>query len=81
MTYKVNREFIAVATEYTTFPMDSCPVGVDVMLENPSGVLVRGRWDGRSKVWKSWFPFPKLRKDDDAAPPEKEPLIEHKEYL
>lgn len=69
MTHKINTEGIAVATEVFIQPMDTCPVGVEVLLENPGGVLVRGRWDGKTDVWKGWSPFPRRK------------LIEHKEYL
>lgn len=60
----VNSDFIAVANEIYLQPMSTCPVGVEVLLENPGGVLVRGRWDGKSKEWQSWFPFPRRRKAD-----------------
>ena len=70
MTHKINNEGIAVATEVFIQPMDTCPVGVEVLLENPGGVLVRGRWDGKSTVWQGWSPFPRRQK-----------LVEHKEYL
>ena len=80
MTHTINNDNIAVATEYTLQPMSTCPIGVDVLLENPGGVLVRGRWDGRNQNWKSWFPFPKRRKAEvDAG--EKEDEIVHKEWL
>lgn len=81
MTHTVNNDNIAVATEYTLQPMSTCPIGVDVLLENPGGVLVRGRWDGRSKHWRSWFPFPRRRKTEDAVEYEKEEEIKWKEYL
>ena len=64
MNHTVNNEFIAVATEYFLQPMSTCPIGVEVLLENPGGVLVRGRWDGKNKEWQSWFPFPRRRKSD-----------------
>lgn len=64
MKYTINSDFIAVATEFELQPMSTCPLNVEVMLENPGGVLIRGRWDGRSKEWRSWIPFPKRRKDD-----------------
>jgi hypothetical protein len=80
MTHTINNDNIAVATEYTLQPMSTCPIGVDVLLENPGGVLVRGRWDGRNKNWRSWFPFPKRRKDETDAG-EKEEEIVHKEWL
>ncbi len=63
--HTVNADNIAVATAFTTFPMSTCPVGVEVLLENPGGVLVRGAWDGRSTVWRSWFPFPKRYKGEE----------------
>lgn len=60
LEYKVNtKDNIAVATEYYLQPMSTCPTNVEVLLENPGGVLVRGKWDGRSSMWKSWFPFPR----------------------
>ena len=80
MNHTTNSDFVAVATEIYLQPMSTCPIGVDVLLENPGGVLIRGRWDGRSTVWRSWFPFPKRRRAEvDAG--EKEDLIMHKEYL
>ena len=79
-SHTINNDNIAVATEYTLQPMSTCPIGVDVLLENPGGVLVRGRWDGRSKMWKSWFPFPKRRRSD-ADRTEKEVEIVHREYV
>lgn len=60
----VNNDFIAVAHEIYLQPMSTCPIGAEVLLENPGGVLVRGRWDGKSKEWLSWFPFPRRRKSD-----------------
>lgn len=63
--HKINTDNIAVAAEFTTRPMSTCPVGAEVLLENPGGVLVRGTWDGRSKVWKSWFPFPRRYKGEE----------------
>lgn len=63
--HTINNDNIAVAAEYRTFPMNTCPVGVEVMLENPGGVLIRGTWDGRSKIWKSWFPFPRRYKGEE----------------
>ena len=41
--HKINTEGVSVATEVYLQPMDTCPVGVEVLLENPGGVLVRGR--------------------------------------
>lgn len=64
MEYRVNGDNIAVATEISTQPMSTCPIGVEVMLENQGGVLIRGTWDGKSTAWKSWFPFPRRYKEE-----------------
>ena len=70
--HKINTEGASVATEVYIQPMDTCPVGVEVLLENPGGVLVRGKWDGKTNSWKGWSPFPRRQKEKP---------IEHKEYL
>jgi hypothetical protein len=80
MKYTINSDFIAVADEVFIQPMDTCPKHVEVMLLSPGGNLTRGRWDGRSRVWAGWFPFPRRRKLDGVEY-EKELEITHKEYL
>lgn len=80
MKYTINSDFIAVADELFIQPMSTCPKNVEVMLLSPGGSLARGRWDGRSQVWKGWFPFPRRRKSDQDMT-EKEELITHKEIL
>ncbi len=80
MKYTVNSDFIAVADEVFIQPMDTCPKHVEVMLLSPGGSLARGRWDGRSRVWQGWFPFPKRRRSD-ADRTEKEVEIRHVEYV
>ena len=81
MNYTVNNDFIAVADEIFLQPMSTCPINVEVQLETPGGILVRGKWDGKSKHWKSWFPFPRKVKLEVEPEPVIEPVIEHKEYL
>jgi len=76
--HKVNNEKIAVATEFFLQPMSTCPVNTEVFLENPGGVLVRGKWDGKSTHWLSWSPFPRKQKPIERK--QKEALITHKEF-
>jgi hypothetical protein len=65
VTHTINTtEATAVANEVYLQPMDTCPVGVKVQLENPGGVLVYGMWDGKPHHWKSWAPLPRRRKPD-----------------
>jgi len=65
MTHTVNTdEATAVSNETYLQPMDTCPIGVKVQLENPGGVLVYGTWNGKSNMWKSWAPLPRRRKVD-----------------
>lgn len=79
MKYTVNNQFIAVADEIYLQPMSTCPINVEVQLETSGGILIRGRWDGKSQAWRSWFPFPRRVKGE--APPPKEVLIQHKELF
>ncbi len=77
MKYTINSDYIAVADEIFLQPMSTCPVNVEVQLETQGGVLIRGRWDGISKAYLSWFPFPRRVKSEPLPPKEK--LIVHKE--
>ena len=77
MKYTINSNFIAVADEIFLQPMSTCPVNVEVQLETQGGVLIRGRWDGKSSSYRSWFPFP--RKIKGPPPEPREQLIERKE--
>ena len=52
-------EKIAVASDYYLQPMQTCPVGVKVQLENPGGVLCYSTWNGTDTHWQSWAPLPK----------------------
>ena len=51
----------------------------EVMVLSPGGSLARGRWDGRSRVWQGWFPFPKRRRPDGDRT-EKEVEIKWKDW-
>ena len=62
--YKINHsEHIAVAEGYYLQPMDSCPVGVEVQLMNPGGVLTYSVWNGKDTFWQGWAPLPRTRKE------------------
>lgn len=59
MDYTITRSNIAVANEFYLQPMKDCPVNVEVQLLTLGGVLVRGRWDGKSTAYEAWCPFPR----------------------
>lgn len=54
---------VAVADDLTYLPMDTCPIGVKVLLLNRGGVAVLGVVrKGELDEWRGWFPLPKERK-------------------
>lgn len=59
MEYTINQSKIAVATEFFLQPMETCPIDVEVHLLTKGGVLIRGRWDGKSDAYENWCPFPR----------------------
>lgn len=59
MKYTINSDHIAVADEIFLQPMTTCPINTEVQLETQGGILIRGKWDGKSQAYRSWFPFPR----------------------
>lgn len=56
---------VAVADDITYLPMETCPIGVKVLLLNRGGVAVLGVVrKGELDEWRGWFPLPKERKNE-----------------
>ncbi len=64
MTHSINQDRTAAVSDITYYlNMDTCPIGVKLILLNKGNVAVIGQWDGKSTDWLGWHPLPRLRKE------------------
>lgn len=52
----------AVDQDYFYRSMDSCPVGVKLILLNPGNVATIGYYQKCDTFWRGWSPLPKIRR-------------------
>lgn len=65
MTHKINNDRTAAVSDITYYNnMDTCPVGVKVILLNLGNTAVISQWNGKDK-WMGWHPLPRSRKETE----------------
>lgn len=59
-SYKIDSSGeVAVHASEHYRPMDTCPVGVKVLLLGTYGTATLGSYNGRDPQWRGWYPLPK----------------------